>query len=226
METSRKHQYLKKNRHALDQRYRAFAEAFMDIGKPTFQRVVPSAIAAGYSESYARGLAYKLLDNIGVQKWIAKIRQQREKLDAAPAEEVLRFLTSVMRGDPAELERSKEEGEGLRVLREMTAETRRALVAGVKRKTRFIPNGEGDPITEHTIEYKLNDRLKAARMLAQHLGLLVQGDKLKQVENNKVLVGYPTDPMPLAEWERQVREMLGYEPLPMHVPASPVPQGG
>jgi phage terminase small subunit len=127
MEASRKNQSLKKNRHALDQRYRAFAEAFMDIGKPTFQRVLPSAIAAGYSESYARALAYRLLDNIGVQKLITKIRQQREKLDAAPAEEVLMFLTSVMRGDPAELERSQEEGEGLRALREMTAEIRRAL---------------------------------------------------------------------------------------------------
>jgi len=202
----------------LEERWRAFAEAYLDIGKPTFQRVMPSAIAAGYSESYAKGLAYKLLDHIGVRKWLDIVRIARAKADVAPAEETLAWLSRVMRGNPCDLENPREEGGGLRELSDMDRGVAQALIAGVKRKTRIIPGGENGDITEHTLEYKLLDRLKAAHMLAQYHGLIGgrEDQRTMTVKETKILVGYPVEPMPLAEWERQVKEMLGYnQPLDM-----------
>jgi hypothetical protein len=134
------------------------------------------------------------LDHVGVQKWIERIRQQRRKADAAPPEEVLAYLTAIMRGNPIELERTRDEGGGLKDLCDIDPETTLALIAGVKSKTRFIQNGDGDPITEHTIEYKLVDRLKAAQLLAEHHGLL--GDPKKRhklVKETKAVLGGISD---------------------------------
>lgn len=175
---------------------------------------MPSAIAAGYSEPYARGMAYKLLDHVGVRKWLDIVRKARARADVAPAEETLAYLTQVMRGQPTDL--ATEEG-AMREIHELNPEVARSLVAGVKRKVRTIPGEEGDTV-EVTLEYKLQDRLKATQLLAQYHGILVDESRRPQlIKESKILVGYPVDPMPIAEWERQVRELMGYN-RPVEIP--------
>lgn len=52
----------------LNARQKKFAEYYIQSGN-----TVQSAINAGYSETYANSLAYKLLENIGVAEYIAKL---------------------------------------------------------------------------------------------------------------------------------------------------------
>ena len=43
------------------ERYRLFAEAYLNIGdKSTYMKAIPSAIAAGYKEGWSHGHAFKL----------------------------------------------------------------------------------------------------------------------------------------------------------------------
>lgn len=61
-----------------------------------------AAIEAGYSKNYARAQSYKLLDNVGVKKRIERKLEKLESARLADADEVLKYLTSVMRGEHKE----------------------------------------------------------------------------------------------------------------------------
>ena len=61
-----------------------------------------AAIIAGYSKKYARGNAYKLVANIGIKSYIDKRLKEFEDKAIAKQEEVLQYLTSVMRGEHEE----------------------------------------------------------------------------------------------------------------------------
>lgn len=182
----------------------------MAIGKPTFMKAYPSAIAAGYSEKYARGWSYRLLENRGIQRCIEAIRARRRKKSVCGPEETLELVSAVARGNPHDL---FEEGELVERPGDIPGEVMQRLVGGVKQKTRVIYGGKDDePIVEKTIEYKLLDRVKAQKMLLQHHGLLTEkDDRIKGGIDIKVLVGYPVQPMALDEWERQVRDMMTRE---------------
>lgn len=58
--------------------------------------VVQSALKAGYSNSYANHLAYKLLDNIEIQDYIKELSKGGESKRISTAEDVQRFWSSVM----------------------------------------------------------------------------------------------------------------------------------
>lgn len=62
---------------SLNPKQRAFADEYIITGNAE-----QSAIKAGYSENYARGQSYKLLANVGIQKYIAEktkpITEKRE----------------------------------------------------------------------------------------------------------------------------------------------------
>ncbi|MEE1219559.1 MAG: terminase small subunit [Ruminococcus sp.] len=62
----------------LNMRQRKFAEYYAQSGN-----TVQSAINAGYSENYANGRAYELLENVGVSKYI------KELTDKAKDERIL-----------------------------------------------------------------------------------------------------------------------------------------
>ena len=199
---------LKKNAEsqALRFRQRAFAEAFMDISQPTFQRVRASAQAAGYSESYAKHRAYRLLSNVGVKKEFKRIRKRRRRKEVISPEELLAILSQVVRANPKDL---VDETGTFKALSNLDDQVAKSLIAGFKQKTRRIKSGDGGVITEHTREYKLIDKLKAMEMLAKHHGLYAEDLRPKLVkENRTLLVGYPTEPMPLEEWERQVKALM------------------
>ena len=55
----------------LNQRQKRFAEYYAQSGN-----TVQSAINAGYSESYANGRAYELLENVGVSEYIKELTKK------------------------------------------------------------------------------------------------------------------------------------------------------
>ena len=61
-----------------------------------------SAIEAGYSEAYARADSHKFLENPGIKSYIAERMAEIDKEKIASQEEVLEYLTSVMRGEVTE----------------------------------------------------------------------------------------------------------------------------
>jgi len=54
---------------------------------------------AGYSKKYARGNAYKLVAKSGVKSYIEERLKELDNKAIAKQEEVLQYLTSVMRGE-------------------------------------------------------------------------------------------------------------------------------
>jgi phage terminase small subunit len=64
--------------------------------------ITESAIKAGYSESYANAQGYKLLENVGIKNYIEKRLAEKENEQIAKQDEILSYLTSIMRGDQSE----------------------------------------------------------------------------------------------------------------------------
>lgn len=58
-----------------------------------------AAIIAGYSKKYARGNAYKLVANSGIKTYIEERLKELDDKQIAKQEEVLKYLTSVVRGE-------------------------------------------------------------------------------------------------------------------------------
>lgn len=58
-----------------------------------------SAIKAGYSENYAKGNAIKLLENVSIKTYIQERLKELDDKKIAKQEEVLQYLTSVLRGE-------------------------------------------------------------------------------------------------------------------------------
>ena len=61
-----------------------------------------SAITAGYSENYAKGNVVKLLENVSVKSYIDEKLAELQSQKVADQQEVLEYLTSVMRGEKTE----------------------------------------------------------------------------------------------------------------------------
>ena len=61
-----------------------------------------AAVIAGYSKKYARGNAYKLVAKSGVKSYIEERLKELDDKAIAKQEEVLKYLTSVMRGEQTE----------------------------------------------------------------------------------------------------------------------------
>jgi phage terminase small subunit len=179
------------------ERFRKFAEHYLDLGSSTFLNALRSAEAAGYSPAYARADGRKILDNPGVQAEMRRLRDERCKRStiAGPVE-VLEALTSQMRMLPNKL---MEKGE-LIPLDKMTTEQAHAI-AGAKTVTKTIQAGD-DTITEVRLEYKLVDRTRAAVELAKHFGLF-EKDNRQQKPDAQPLVLMTAKPLTLQEWSEQ-----------------------
>lgn len=75
-------------------RQRRFADEYLiDLN------VEAAAVRAGYSPRYARGNAYKLVAKSGIKEYIEKRMAEKESELIADQNEVLRYLTAVMRGE-------------------------------------------------------------------------------------------------------------------------------
>lgn len=78
----------------LTPKQKAFADYYIELGNAT-----EAAKRAGYSDKYTNTNANKLLQNTTIKQYISERMKQIESKRIATAEEVLRYLTSVMRGE-------------------------------------------------------------------------------------------------------------------------------
>ena len=78
----------------LNARQQRFCIEYVRLGN-----AVQAALEAGYSESYANKRAYQLLENVGIQNEISRLAEPEKKERIASKDEVLEFLTAVVRGD-------------------------------------------------------------------------------------------------------------------------------
>lgn len=78
----------------LTDKQRKFADEYIKNGN-----AMQSAIKAGYSTTYAKSLSHKILENIGVKNYINDRLKELDSEKIATQEEVLKYLTSVMRGE-------------------------------------------------------------------------------------------------------------------------------
>lgn len=78
----------------MNQRQKIFADEYLiDLNAEQ------AAIRAGYSPKYARGCAYRLLANDGIKAYISSRMDEKEASLIASQDEVLRYLTAVLRGE-------------------------------------------------------------------------------------------------------------------------------
>lgn len=82
-----------KKKDKLTLKQKKFADEYIISGN-----AYKSAIEAGYSESYAKGNVVKLLENVSVKAYIDKRLKELDDKAIAKQEEVLQYLTAVMRG--------------------------------------------------------------------------------------------------------------------------------
>lgn len=90
-----------------------FADEYIISGN-----VYKSALNAGYSENYAKGNSVKLLENVSVKSYIDERLAQLESEKIADQQEVLKYLSAVMRGEMTE-QTLKSVGESGQVITEI-----------------------------------------------------------------------------------------------------------
>lgn len=78
----------------MNERQRRFADEYIRTGN-----AYQSAILAGYSEKYARTHSHVMLENVRIKAYIDKRLDELKKESIAEQDEILRFLTSVIRGE-------------------------------------------------------------------------------------------------------------------------------
>ena len=81
----------------LSQKQKDFADEYIISGNAT-----QAAIEAGYSVNYAKSQSHKLLVNVGVKSYIDERLKEIESAKTATQQEVLEYLSSVMRGEQRE----------------------------------------------------------------------------------------------------------------------------
>lgn len=77
----------------MNERQKRFCEFY--VGE-CVGNVVQSALKAGYSNSYANHLAYKLLENVEVKNYIKELSKDGESKRIATAEDVQAFWTDIL----------------------------------------------------------------------------------------------------------------------------------
>lgn len=78
----------------MNERQKRFADEYIRTAN-----AYQSAIRAGYSEKYSKNNSHKLLENRGVKAYVEARFKELEKQTIAQQDEVLQYLTSVMRGE-------------------------------------------------------------------------------------------------------------------------------
>lgn len=81
----------------LNERQRRFADEYVISGV-----AYSAAVKAGYSEKYANVGAHKLLANVRIAEYIAKRMDELNSNKVADQQEIMEFLTAVIRGEVTE----------------------------------------------------------------------------------------------------------------------------
>lgn len=129
----------------LTKKERIFADEYVKTTNGT-----QSAITAGYSEKTARSKGSQLLTKINVRQYIEAVMNERSKDTIATADEVLEYLTRVVRGE-------EKDAFGLDV---SVADKMKAAELLGKRHMLFTDKVKLDA----EIEIDISDRMKQARV--------------------------------------------------------------
>ena len=150
----------------LNPKQKAFADYYLATSN-----AYESAIKAGYSESYAKAQAYKLLDNVGIATYMKERLAELDSKRVADANEVLEYLTSVMRGESQSEVIVMEDNRPKRVMKspDERERTKAAELLG-KRHRLFTEKVE---VKDETAERALSS-------------LELLADQMKEVEENEV----------------------------------------
>lgn len=97
----------------MNERQKRFADEYIISGN-----AYQSAIKAGYSPKYAKTDAHKLLENTRIKSYIDERLAQLESEKIADQQEVLKYLSAVMRGEMTE-QTLKSVGESGQVITEI-----------------------------------------------------------------------------------------------------------
>lgn len=81
----------------LNPKQQAFADFYIELGNAE-----QAALQAGYSKAYSRGNAHKLVANVSIKAYIEKRMEELKSERVADQQEIMEFLTSVMRGEIVE----------------------------------------------------------------------------------------------------------------------------
>ncbi|MGC7619409.1 terminase small subunit [Staphylococcus epidermidis] len=116
----------------LNLKQQAFVDEYIKTGT-----AYQSAIKAGYSEKYAKSSSHKLLENVGIKAEIDKRMEKLKKDSIADQDEILQYLTSVLRGEvtdqeliPIQVGRGEMEVEELEKRSDTNARTKAAELLG------------------------------------------------------------------------------------------------
>lgn len=94
----------------LTPKQQAFADYYIELGNAE-----QAALQAGYSKAYARGNAHKLVANVSVKSYIDNRMEELKSKRVADQQEVLEYLTSILRGEQTE-ETLRGVGEGAQTI--------------------------------------------------------------------------------------------------------------
>ena len=83
--------------HGLTLKQKKFADEYIISGNKC-----EAAILAGYSEKYAKAQSHRLLENVGIKKYIDERLAEIDSEKIANQTEILQYLSSVMRGEQTE----------------------------------------------------------------------------------------------------------------------------
>ncbi|WP_416149415.1 terminase small subunit [Salipaludibacillus sp. HK11] len=81
----------------LTRKQQKFADEYIIIGVAE-----KAALKAGYSKSYSRARANELLANVGIKKYIDERLDEIKSQKVADQQEIMEFLTSIVRGEVRE----------------------------------------------------------------------------------------------------------------------------
>ena len=82
---------------SLTLKQKQFADEYIRTGN-----AYQSAINVGYSEKYAKARSHKMLENVGINQYIDNNLEIIQKESIAEADEIMRYLTRVLRGEEKE----------------------------------------------------------------------------------------------------------------------------
>lgn len=81
----------------MNERQKRFADEYIIHGNAH-----KACIEAGYSKNYAKSQSHKLLENVGIKAYLDEQLEKLKSEKIADQEEVMEFLTAVMRGEVEE----------------------------------------------------------------------------------------------------------------------------
>ncbi|MGX0020293.1 phage terminase small subunit [Staphylococcus hominis] len=82
---------------SLTLKQKQFADEYIRTGN-----AYQSAINVGYSEKYAKARSHKMLENVGINQYIDENLEIIQKESIAKTDEIMRYLTRVLRGEEKE----------------------------------------------------------------------------------------------------------------------------